>query len=115
MAVPGDDEGQPIGYQLLARGTAVVCADGTRLGRVQRVLDNAREHIFDGVVVVVRTEDRQVFVDAPEVDRITDRRVALTIDAVAAAQLPEDRGWRGAMAQRAQRTVTRWKRHLPGG
>ena len=81
-----EDDGQQIGYQVLARGTPVVTSDGVELGRVHEVLDNAREHIFDGIVV--DTADRRVFVDAPEVARITDQRVTLTIDAAAAAALP---------------------------
>jgi hypothetical protein len=50
------------------------------------VLDNAREQIFDGIVV--RTGSGDVFVDAPEVARITERRVSLSIDASEAAGLP---------------------------
>ena len=61
-----------------------------QLGTVAEVLDNAREHIFDGIVV--RTDAGSVFVDAPEVARITERRVTLTIDAAEAAQLPQPRG-----------------------
>jgi hypothetical protein len=106
----GDDEGRPIGYQALPRGVPVHLADGTPLGTVHRVLDNAREHIFDGIVV--STADCRRFVDAPEVDRITDRRVTLTIDAEAAAALPEDTGLRGTLETRAQRAARRWKRRL---
>ena len=105
------DDGQPIGYKVLARGTPVVTRDGVELGRVHRVLDNEREHIFDGIVV--KTATRRVFVDAPEVGRITERRVTLTIDAAEAQALPEDRGWRGAVEQRARRRVNRLRRSLP--
>ncbi len=109
---PADDDGQPIGYQVLPKGTPVVCADGTELGTVAKVLDNAREHIFDGLVV--RTAERRVFVDAPEVQRITDRRVTLTIDAAQAAGLEPFKGLRGSVEQRAQRGMNRLKRRLPG-
>ena len=84
-----DDEHQ-IGYKVLPRGTPVLTSDGTELGTVSRVLDNAREHIFDGIVVA--TKDGKRFVDAPEVDTITDKRVVLTIDASRAADLPEHKG-----------------------
>ena len=73
----GVDEGDPIGYKVLAKGTRVVHADGVQLGTVAKVLDNAREHIFDGIVVA--TDDGRVFVDAPEVDRIYERRVDLNV------------------------------------
>lgn len=88
-----DDEGNQIGYLALPRGVPVVSADGVQVGTIARVLDNAREHIFDGIVV--QTEDGRRFVDAPEVARIAERRVTLTIDAAAAARLPryERRPW----------------------
>jgi hypothetical protein len=105
-----EDDGQQIGYKILPRGTPVHTADGERLGTVYRVQDNVREHIFDGIVVA--TPDRRVFVDAPEVARITDKRVTLTIDAAAARNLPEHRGMRGSIETRAKRSASRWKRRF---
>jgi hypothetical protein len=105
-----DDDGPQIGYKALPRGVPVHSADGERLGTVDRVLDNAREHIYDGIVVA--TPRRRVFVDAPEVARITERRVTLTIDAAEAEALPEHRGLRGSLETRAQRAGRRWKRRL---
>jgi hypothetical protein len=82
-----EDDGPAISYKLLRRGTPIHAADGTPLGTADRVLENDREHIFDGIVM--RTDDRgEVFVDAPEVGRITDASVTLTIDAAEAAALP---------------------------
>jgi hypothetical protein len=74
------------------------------------VQDNAREHIFDGIVIT--TPDGRRFVDAPEVARITEKRVTLTIDAEAAKSLPGHRGMRGSLETRAKRSATRWKRRL---
>jgi hypothetical protein len=105
-----DDDGPQIGYKVLPKDTPVVTSDGVQLGTVTRVQDNLREHIFDGIVV--KTPDRRVFVDAPEVARITEKRVTLTIDAAEAAQLPEHRGLRGSMETRAKRSAMRWKRRL---
>ena len=82
----GDDDHQ-IGYQALARGVPVHAAGGEQVGTVHRVLDNAREHIFDGIVM--DTADGRRFVDAPEVARIFERVVVLTITAAEAADLPE--------------------------
>ena len=79
-------DGPAISYKLLKRGTPIETADGTRLGTTDRVLENEREHIFDGIVM--HTDRGEVFVDAPEVARITDAVVTLTIDAEAAAELP---------------------------
>jgi hypothetical protein len=106
-----DDDGPQIGYQVLPRGTPVVTSDGVEIGTVQRVLDNEREHIFDGIVV--KGPEKRLFVDAPEVARITERRVTLTIDAAEAADLPEHRGWRGAMETRAKRRMNRLTRKFP--
>jgi hypothetical protein len=107
-----DDDDQQIGYQALPRGVPVFTSDGVELGRVHRVQDNAREHIFDGIVV--NAGDRRVFVDAPEVARITVRRVTLTIDAAEARRLPEARGKRGTLEEQARRTARRWRRRLGG-
>ena len=81
-----DDDDHQIGYQALPRGVPVHASDGTQVGTVHRVLDNKREHIFDGIVIDTGRGRR--FVDAPEVARITLRRVTLTIDAAEAAELP---------------------------
>ena len=81
------DEGHAISYKLLERGTEVRSSDDQVVGRVERVLENPKEHIFDGIVI--STSQGLRFVDAPEVGRIAERRVSLTIDAAAAAALPE--------------------------
>jgi hypothetical protein len=104
------DEGSPIAYTALQRGVAVHAPDGTRIGTVQRVQDNAREHIFDGIVV--ETPSGRRFVDAPEVARITERRVTLTISAEEVAALPEAQGRRGSLEASAKRTAARWRRRL---
>jgi hypothetical protein len=105
-----DDDGPQIGYKVLPRGTPVVASDGEQVGTVHRVLDNAREHIFDGIIV--STRDGRRFVDAPEVARITVSRVVLTIDAEEAKMLPEHRGFRGVLETHAKRTGRRWRRRL---
>ena len=106
-----DDDGLAISYKLLARGTPVVSADGAELGTVDRVLDNEREHIFDGIVMRAESGDR--FVDAPEVARITERRVILSIDAAEAAELPAYRP--GAPEYRANPKAGRLGRLFGGG
>jgi len=80
------DDDTAISYKALERGTSVVTSDGTTLGTVEGVLDNVKENIFDGLVV--RSERGALFVDAPEVARITDRAVTLTIGATEAEALP---------------------------
>jgi hypothetical protein len=103
-----DDEGHQIGYKVLPKGTPVVTADGTTLGTVAKVMDNAREHIFDGIVV--KTPDGRIFVDAPEVDRIAERRVTLNVDA--SFEFERYRGWRGRVEYNARRRADRLRRNL---
>jgi hypothetical protein len=104
------DDDHQIGYQALPRGVPIVTTDGVTIGTVSKVLDNAREHIFDGIVV--KTEDGRRFVDAPEVARITLRQVTLTIDAAAAADLPPYGGAVGAVQSTGRRTGARWWRRF---
>ena len=80
-----DDDGHAISYKLLGPGVPVVTSDGVEVGRVDRVLDNPTENIFDGIVV--RAGASELFVDAPEVARIAERRVTLTIAASETGEL----------------------------
>ncbi len=107
-----DEDGHAIGYKVLRRGTVVRSSDGIEVGRVRRVLDNTREHIFDGIVI--DTGDGPRFVDAPEVARIFERAVVLSITAAEAAELPSPGS---AMADRMKQATTvrrarRWGRSM---
>ena len=110
MSAASDDEDHQIGYQALPPGVPVVTSDGVRMGVVHRVQDNAREHIFDGIVV--KTDSGRRFVDAPEVARITLRQVTLTINAAEVSTLPAHRGTLGAMETHLKRSAKRWQRRL---
>ena len=81
------DDGHAVHYTALERGTLVLSADGVEVGTVREVLDNYREHIFDGIVIDTGGGDLR-FVDAPEVARTAERAVTLTISAAQAAELP---------------------------
>ncbi|HEX3292377.1 MAG TPA: PRC-barrel domain-containing protein [Solirubrobacterales bacterium] len=81
------DDGFPIHYSAVKRGTPVYASDGERVGVVDEVVDNYREHILDGIVID-GTDGKLRFVDAPEVARTAERAVRLSIGAAAAAQLP---------------------------
>ena len=85
-----EDDGHAIAYKVLKRGTPVRSSDGVQVGTVRRVQENARENIFDGIVLDTREGKR--FVDAPEVARIAERWVTLTITAEEARQLPSPGG-----------------------
>ena len=81
------DDGHAVHYTAVQAGTPVHSSDGVELGRVDAVLDNYREHIFDGLVIVLPSGELR-FVDAPEVRRTAERAVTLTITAAEAAELP---------------------------
>jgi len=102
-------EGPAISYLMLRRGTRVHGSDGVEVGRVRRVQNNAREHIFDGIVV--ETKQGRRFVDAPEVAHIAEQAVTLAISAAEALELPIPPS---RMRQRLDQTklVRRAKRQL---
>lgn len=74
-------------YTALERGAPVFSSDGQEVGKVVEVLDNSREHIFDGLVIETVGGERR-FVDAPEVQRTAERAVTLNITAAECANLP---------------------------
>ena len=112
MCPPDADDDHAISYKVLERGTPVVDRDGGEVGVVREVLENKAEHIFDGLVLDVAGAMR--FVDAPEVARITARRVTLTLDAEGAAALPE-RDSAGGATFRANVRGGRLSRFFGGG
>jgi hypothetical protein len=81
------DDGEAIHYAAVKRGTPVYSADGAAVGTVEQILDNYREHIFDGVIFRDSSGALR-FADAPEVARTATRGVTLTLDADRAAALP---------------------------
>jgi hypothetical protein len=87
------DDGYAVHYTELERGTPVRSSDAVDVGAVVEVLDNAREHIFDGLVIETASGERK-FVDAPEVERTAERAVTLNITAAEVERLdpPPSRG-----------------------
>ena len=107
------DDGHAISYHALKRGTLVRSSDGVELGKVRRVEEETRSHIFDGIVL--DTPDGRRFLDAPEVAHIAERAVTTTFPAAEADRHLVDMG--SAVAKRAANTTTarrakRWGRSL---
>ena len=107
------DDGHAISYQALRRGTVVRSSDGVELGKVRRVEEETRSHIFDGIVL--DTPDGRRFLDAPEVAHIAERAVTTTFPAAEAGRHLAEMG--SAVAKRAKNTTTarrarRWGRSL---
>jgi hypothetical protein len=97
----GDEDGYPVHYTAVKRGTPVYAADGQQVGVIDDVIDNYRERILDGFVIE-NTDGELRFVDAPEVARTAERAVRLTIDSAAVASLPTPE--RGAPEYSPRRT-----------
>jgi hypothetical protein len=81
------DDGSAVHYTAVERGTPIFSSDEVEVGTVEQILDNYREHIFDGIVMQTPAGDYR-FVDAPEVKRTAERGVTLAITAAEAEQLP---------------------------
>lgn len=105
------EHGDPIAYTALQPGTAIESSDQHSLGTVERVIDNPRENIFDGIVM--RAGERRVWVDAPEIARIYERAVVLSIDEQTAAALPDYEP--GAPEYRANPKAGKLGRFFGGG
>jgi hypothetical protein len=109
------DDGVAISYKALRRGTPVRSSDGVEVGKVRRVLDNLRENIFDGIVVE-SPKGVQKFVDAPEVARVAELAVTLTITAEEFAEQPapqsvmKQRWNHSTLVRRTRRAGRDWKR-----
>jgi len=113
-----DDDGYAIAYHALRRGTTVRSSDGVVVGKVRRVSIAVRENMLDALDV--DTDDGLRFVDAPEVARIYERAVVLTIDAAQVADLPRPAsrlGQRVELSTTARRVIRlhrtlkdRWER-----
>ena len=101
-----EDDGAAVHYTALQRGVPVISSDGQEVGKVVEVLDNYREHIFDGLVIET-TDGARRFVDAPEVARTAERAVTLTIDAAQVAQLGPPESAAGAAASSAGSSLKR--------
>jgi hypothetical protein len=102
------DDGHAISYQALRRGTVVRSSDGVDLGKVRRVEEEARSHIFDGIVV--DTPNGRRFLDAPEVAHIAERAVTTTFTAAEADQQLTDVGSRISKIASNTKTARRAKR-----
>ncbi len=106
------DDGHAIHYAAVQRGTPVYGSDGVEVGKVEQIVDNFREHIFDGVVFTDSGGDLR-FVDAPEVSRTAERGVTLTIDSEQVLQLPPPEQGQGTY--RANVKAGRLSRLFGGG
>ena len=111
--MPPIDDGKAVHYTAVKRGTRVYGSDELEVGAVVEVLDNYREHIFDGLLIEGH-DGKLRFVDAPEVARTAERGVTLRIPAAQAEGLPPPQSGPGTFRIRTGRLSRRlfggWKR-----
>ncbi len=83
------DLGDPSSYLTLEAGAPVYACDGEEIGKVDQVLADDAEDIFDGLVV--SGPDSPRYVAGEQVEEIFERGVLLKLDAAAAGELPPPR------------------------
>ncbi len=84
------DLGEPRSYLTLQAGVPVYSSDGEQLGTVEHVLAEEDADVFDGIVIDASPlPGGHRFVDAPDVDRIHERGVVLSLVASEAERLRE--------------------------
>ena len=84
------DLGNPVSYEVLAKGTPVYSSDEVQIGKVSHVLAAEDEDVFDGIVIgehIFGEEHR--FADADDIQAIFEHGVVLKLDRAAAAELPK--------------------------
>jgi PRC-barrel domain len=85
-----EDLGPPASYLTLEKGLPVFSSDGQRVGKVEHLLADVRDDVFDGIVLDTSVlPGGHRFVDATQVDKIYERGVVLTLDRSAAERLPK--------------------------
>jgi uncharacterized protein YrrD len=83
------DHGAPISYAVLEAGTDVVCSEGDVVGKVEHVLFDSEQDVFDGIVIDTHLGPGGAhFVDADQVDEIYERAVVLTVPGAEVEHLP---------------------------
>lgn len=84
------DHGERISYQALTRGTDVFDREGVRLGVVQRVVADARTHIFRDLVIDTKLGPGGLKVVHPaDIEDILERAVLLKLSAADVEALPK--------------------------
>jgi hypothetical protein len=84
------DNGEPISYLALAKGTPVLGTSGQRIGTVEHVLQVPELDLFDGIVV--DTEAGRRFIDRDQISSMTTTTVQCTITDDEIADLPKPNG-----------------------
>jgi sporulation protein YlmC with PRC-barrel domain len=84
------DYGEPTSYLSVKEGCSVISSDGEEVGKVQHVLADEDEDVFDGIVIDAQLgPGGLLFVDAPQVTECRERAVLLSVPAAEVQNLPK--------------------------
>ena len=84
------DYGEPASYLTLDEDCLVISSDGEEVGKVQHVLADEEEDVFDGIVIDTELGPGGLhFVDAPQVKECRERAVMLSVPAAEIENLPK--------------------------
>ena len=81
----------PVAWIMIRPGWKVLAADGSEIGRIDELVGDEREDIFDGISISVTALGQPRYIDAEHIGRIEEGEVHLSLDHEAAAQLPQYR------------------------
>jgi uncharacterized protein YrrD len=80
---------EPVSWFLIERGWKVVDAHGEHIGRIEEVVGDTEDDIFNGLAVSTRWLGKARYVPAEEVSEITEGRVQLKLPAEQVGRLEE--------------------------
>ena len=80
-------DNDPISWRVVVYGTAVVAADGTKVGTVREVLGSDEEDIFHGIRVVADGH-KDVMIPSSDIGGMTSSAVTTSLSSAEFAALP---------------------------
>jgi hypothetical protein len=84
------DQGRPISYEAVTKGTPVLSSEGNQFGTVEHVLQVPELDLFDGIAVKAKHGLR--FVDRDQIREMTTTMVSCALTDAEAAELPAPKG-----------------------
>jgi hypothetical protein len=79
----------PISWRSIVYGIPINGPDGSRIGTVREVLGSDADDIFHGLRVRLDNTNRDVMIEADDVASLAANGIAVTVDRVAVAALPD--------------------------
>jgi hypothetical protein len=79
----------PVSWLLIEPGWTIVAADGSEVGKVEEIVGDTGEDIFNGLAVSTHLLGKPKYVPAERVRRITEGAVELDLSADAIERLDE--------------------------